>query len=249
MTQDEEWLLQEKYNGEKTEGFFADCIRLAANEPLGYIIGSVPFLHSTIHLDSKPLIPRTETEFWVEKIIHQMKTKAKQELRVLDLCAGSGAIGVAVLSEIASAQVDFVEIDPLHHPTIQKNIIENEIDLTRTNILGGNLFEKITTQYDYILTNPPYIDPVLDRTTESVQQFEPKLALYGGTAGTELISNIITQASQFLTNSGTLVIEHEPEQTDAIHTHAKSHDFTYATFTDQYELERYTQLTKIGHSS
>ena len=70
MAQNEEkWLLQEKYHGEKTEAFFADCKRLALGEPLGYLIGHVPFLDCTIWLDNHPLIPRPETEHWVEQVI------------------------------------------------------------------------------------------------------------------------------------------------------------------------------------
>ncbi len=66
MSKDIAWLLQEKYGGEKSEAFFADCKRLALGEPLGYLIGHTPFLDCTIYLDSKPLIPRAETEFWTE---------------------------------------------------------------------------------------------------------------------------------------------------------------------------------------
>lgn len=241
MNRDEEWLLREKYNGEKTEGFFADCARLASHEPLAYIIGEIPFLHSTIYLDSHPLIPRAETEFWVEKMIQKINLDRNlASVKVLDLCAGSGCIGVAVLQEILDSHVDFCEIDTKHHATIQKNIVKNNIDPSRTNIFGGDLFEQVTSLYDYIFSNPPYIDPVLDRTTVSVQKFEPSLALYGGKEGTDLIFKIIEQAPRFLTHRGVLVIEHEPEQKDAIHAHTKPHGFVCETLPDQYGLDRYT---------
>lgn len=245
MTRDEEWLLKEKYNGEKSEGFFADCARLSAHEPLAYLIGSIPFLHTTIHLDSHPLIPRTETEFWVEKIIKEIKSNPKKEIQVLDLCAGSGCIGVAILLEVEMARVDFVEIDACHHATILKNILENNIDPTRTHIFEGDLFEEVSNTYDYILTNPPYIDPSLNRTTESVQKFEPNLALYGGTLGTEFIFKIIADAPRFLTADGMLVIEHEPEQSDAIRQHAMPHGFACTTHPDQFGVSRYTTLVRI----
>ena len=247
MTRDEEWLLKEKYGGEKTEGFFTDCARLASGEPLAYIIGSIPFLHSTIYLDSHPLIPRAETEFWVEKVIHEIKSNLDRGLasvKVLDLCAGSGCIGVAVLNEIPELRVDFVEIDTNHHATIQKNIEKNNIDSSRTHILGGDLFEQVTSQYDFIFSNPPYIDPILDRTTESVQKFEPHLALYGGDKGMGLIYKIIEQVSQFLTEKGILVIEHEPEQKEAIHVHAERYGLASNTYNDQYSIDRYTCLKK-----
>ncbi len=247
MSRDEEWLLKEKYNGEKTEGFFTDCARLSTGEPLAYIIGSIPFLHSTIYLDSHPLIPRIETEFWVEKVIHEIKSNLDQGLasvKVLDLCAGSGCIGVAVLNEIPESRVDFVEIDTNHHATIQKNFEKNNIDSSRTHILGGDLFEQVSAEYDYIFSNPPYIDPAIDRTSVSVQEFEPHLALYGGAKGMGLIYKIIEQASQFLTEKGTLVIEHEPEQRDSIHEHAERYGLASNTHNDQFEVNRYTVFTR-----
>ncbi len=245
MTRDEEWLLREKYNGEKTEGFFVDCERLQAGEPLAYLIGSIPFLNTTIFLDSKPLIPRTETEFWVEKIITGIKKLPDQNLHILDLCAGSGCIGVAVLIELPMTHVDFCEIDVRHHPTIQKNISQNSINPSRTHILAGNLFEDVTQKYDYILTNPPYIDASLNRTDESVKAHEPALALYGGTNGMEIIKPILEEAPAFLTENGTVIIEHEPEQSEVIHAHAKPCGFACTTHEDQFGTERYTVCSRV----
>ena len=236
MTQDETWLLHEKYDGEKIEGFFADCTRLSNGEPLAYIIGWTPFLHTKIFLDSKPLIPRTETEFWVEQVMQKIKPRAK----VLDLCAGSGCIGVAVAYAIPNIEVDFAELDTKHHATIQKNIQENNIDSKRTHIFGGDLFAEVTDTYDFILTNPPYIDPILDRATESVKNFEPRLALYGGMSGMECIVKILESASSKLTPNGTLVIEHEPEQITEIHRHAAQNGFFPSSFPDQFGVMRYT---------
>jgi len=247
MTQDETWLLSEKYDGEKCEAFFADCDRLKNGEPLAYVIGSIPFVHTKIYLDSHPLIPRAETEFWVEKIISEMRNtidQGKASINVLDLCAGSGCIGVAVLKDVRVARVDFVEIDAGHHPTIQKNIFKNMIDAHQTCILGGDLFEHVSGHYDYILTNPPYIDPAHDRAEESVKRHEPKNALYGGVSGTEIIFRIIDQGPNYLTDGGVLVIEHEPEQSMLIQEYAAAHGLLVQTHVDQFNTERYTHLTR-----
>ncbi len=243
MTQDEMWLLKEKYQGKKTEGFFADSVRLKNGEPLAYLIGHIPFLGTTIYLDSHPLIPRTETEYWVEKILSDIHTTEKQ-LKILDLCAGSGCIGVAILKALSSATVDFVEIDESHHATIQKNIALNEIAPERAQIFGGSLFEHMDGVYDYIFSNPPYVDQSLNRVSESVQTYEPFLALYGGHDGMDILKEIITESPKHLNNNGVLYLEHEPEQTEAIHSHALEHGLVPVTFEDQFGHNRYTQLTR-----
>jgi release factor glutamine methyltransferase len=161
------------------------------------------------------LIPRPETEYWTKLAIDEIK-KTKNP-KVLDLCAGSGCIGIAVLKATPDSIVDFVEIDEKHHSTILKNIKENEIDENRTRILGGNLFENISDHYHFILTNPPYINPELsNRISTSVRDFEPEKALFGGDGGVELIREILAQAPHFLKPGGMLTIEHEPEQAEEI---------------------------------
>ena len=244
MTRDEEWLLKEKYGGEKTEGFFVDCTKLVQGEPLAYLIGHVPFLNTTIYLDSHPLIPRTETEFWTEHVIKEISARGLASGGILDLCAGSGCIGTAVLKALSDTSVDFVEIDTAHHPTIHTNIEKNDIALSRTQIFGGNLFENVTGIYDYILTNPPYIDAHLNRTEESVTAHEPALALWGGLNGMDVIQRIIETSPQHLTENGVLYIEHEPEQVEAIHQHGKQNFHEIETFVDQFGVPRFTRLSR-----
>jgi len=275
---EEKWLLEEKYKGEKSKGFFTDLNALQSGTPLAYLIGSIPFLGCTIYLDSHPLIPRTETEFWTEKAIIKIRHNLRgltpnseelgvKPLRILDLCAGSGAIGVSVAKTIPESQVDFAEIDPLHLPTIQKNIINNlpensnssssrfRLELeSKYTVFLANLFTSAEVRkassrrnlelgkYDFILTNPPYIDPKIDRIEASVRLHEPALALYGGTNGMECIQKIIEQAHRHLTKNGQLWIEHEPEQSVGIQRLAKAHSFTCTTHNDQYDIERYSIL-------
>ena len=93
-----------------------------------------------------------------------------------------------------------------------------------------------------ILSNPPYIDPALDRTQTSVKDFEPHLALYGGESGMEIIEKIITDAAVHLNQDGQLWIEHEPEQGVLIQKVGAKAGFSVSTHTDQYEVERYSVL-------
>lgn len=239
MKKESDWLLRDKYNGVISEQFYSDLKRLENGEPLAYIIGWVPFLNIKIYLDSKPLIPRPETEYWASCAIEEIKTKKISKPRVLDLCAGSGCIGVAVLKEIPGATVDFVEIDPLHHTTIKKNVKENGIDVYRACILGGDLFENISSQYDVILSNPPYIDPKLSfRVEPGVANHEPEAALYGGEAGIEVLARILREAPQHLKTGGSLYIEHEPEQEEKL----KKLNSGLVSYPDQFGTIRYSRI-------
>lgn len=242
LNQEEGWLLKEKYNGVESEAFQADLVRLRAGEPLAYLIGHVPFLGCQIYLDSRPLIPRLETEYWVEKAIASIQLN-KKESRVLDLCAGSGCVGVAVAKAVPETFVTFAEVDPMHLPTIKKNISENLLG-ERFQIVQSDLFEKVEGQFDFILSNPPYIDPALDRTEVSVKTHEPHLALYGGQSGMEIIEKIIKTATLYLAPQGQIWIEHEPEQVEAIKKCAEAAGFHVTAHTDQYDLLRYSILTK-----
>ncbi len=241
---DAERLLDEKYNGEKTAGFFADVARLEAGEPLAYVIGHIPFLSTTIHLDSHPLIPRPETEFWVEKAIEAIKSATPKAPRILDLCAGSGCIGVAVAKAIPEAHITFAELEPTHLPTIQKNLDINGIEPERSHILQSDLFMNVSGTFDFILSNPPYIDATLDRTEPSVRNFEPAVALYGGEAGFEIIEQILSGARASLApDSGQLWLEHEPEQALQLEQSTKTHGLSVTTHTDQYNVPRYSIIT------
>ena len=247
MSQEEEWLLKEKYSGVKSEAFHADLERLKAGEPLAYLIGHTPFLNCEIHLDSHPLIPRTETEYWVVKAIESIQKDLKPDTKILDLCAGSGCIGVAVAKAVSDSLITFAEIDPNHLSTIRKNLEHNLPDYSKQKeylkVVESNLFENIEGTFDFILTNPPYIDPVLDRTESSVKSHEPHLALYGGSAGLDIINNIIKESPKYLNNDGELWIEHEPEQVGSMHSLALKYGFSVVTHKDQYGVERFSVLT------
>ncbi|MCB9815008.1 peptide chain release factor N(5)-glutamine methyltransferase [Candidatus Nomurabacteria bacterium] len=248
-SQEEEWLLKEKYGGEKSIAFFADCKRLALGEPLAYLIGFSPFLDCKIWLDNNPLIPRPETEYWAEEAISAIKGGETLSLgleskspRILDLCAGSGCIGVAVAKAIPEARVDFGEIDARLLPTITKNIVENILNPERSQVFHTSLFSNIQNNYDFILSNPPYIDETLNRTEKSVKNFEPYIALFGGEKGMEIISDIILKAPAHLAAGGQLWLEHEPEQSQTIKELGEENNFSVTTKRDQFKVERYSIL-------
>ncbi|KND51738.1 MAG: release factor glutamine methyltransferase [Parcubacteria bacterium C7867-001] len=197
-------LIQDKYDGDQNADIADDVARLAAGEPLAYVIGWLPFLELKINLDSRPLIPRPETEWWTEALIERI---GNEPLRVLDLCAGSGAIGLSVLKYCPNARVSFGELIPEHAALVEKNLVENQLDASRASIRAGDLFEAFAgEQFDIIATNPPYI-PDTRELGEEVTEFEPPEALFAGPDGLAIIERVVAEAREYLAPLGSIWIE------------------------------------------
>ncbi|MBU6214423.1 HemK family protein methyltransferase [Patescibacteria group bacterium] len=238
MTKDERRLLDEKYGGVATDGFRSDCGRLAADEPLAYVIGHQPFLDLTIHLDSRPLIPRSETEWWTFQLLKEAVNKNSSGLRFLDLCAGSGAIGCAALKRLPTADVSFGEIDPGHEKTISKNISGNALDASRAHIGIGDLFAPFDGEtFDLIAANPPYI-PSERTLPASVARYEPEIALRAGVDGLAVIRRIAAELPKHLTREGTAWIECDSEHAAAACSLFTDRRLTAEIHADQYGVPR-----------
>ena len=101
LDQEIQWLLKEKHQGKETKAFYKDIKRLQKGEPLSYVIGFCEFLNCNINLSLKPLIPRSETEYWVGRVVESLKLKVEsRKTKVLDVFAGSGCIGVSIMRHI-----------------------------------------------------------------------------------------------------------------------------------------------------
>lgn len=234
------WLLDEKYNGQRTQAFEKDVARLRQGEPLDYIIGFSPFLGCRIDLSAHPLIPRAETEYWVGQALQEMPLD--KPLRVLDLFSGSGCIGVAVAKHRPLASVTCAELDEALIPQIEMNAQSNGV-AERLQALRSDVFSAVSGTYDFILANPPYIAPEANDVDASVQEWEPHRALYAQDGGLELIKRTIAQAPYFLAPEGTLYIEHDGRQSGAITSYTRQFPYhSVQTKKDQYGKERFTRL-------
>lgn len=241
-----EWLLREKYSGEKSPEFEKDVERLHQGEPVDYIIGHRPFLSCKIDLSLRPLIPRTETEFWVEQAIELIKAEHPQDtqVRVLDIFAGSGCIGIALMKHLPNVQVDFSEKDRVMCKQIGKNIEFNEIDSDRATIVRSDVFSKISGTYDYIFANPPYIDSQApDTVQESVLKWEPHSALFAKNAGLDFIETLIEDSEKHLNPGGTLFVECSPEQQSLLSGYLRAQDINHEFWKDQHGHWRVIKIT------
>lgn len=208
--QDEFLLARDKYEGDASKVTDEDRARLLAAEPLAYIIGWIPFFGLRIDLASRPLIPRPETEAWVEKLrTHLYERFGDLPFRFLDLCSGSGAIGLSILCAFPNAHVSFGELVPEHCEQIRKNLELNNLDASRADIRASDLFENFADErWDVIATNPPYIPEAREsELDESVTKYEPHEALFSGVDGLNLIKSIAHEAPAHLRAPGELWME------------------------------------------
>ncbi len=233
------WLLREKYAGEKSAAYYADLERLKRGEPVAYVIGNVPFLGATIGLASRPLIPRAETEFWVARAMDEIADERGTDapFACLDLFAGSGCIGIALLLRFSHATVHFGEKEARHAGQIHKNFAQNEIDPARARVFVSDTFDDIPPQaYDYIFANPPYVSTKqTEAVQESVLRWEPRGAIFAGDDGLFYIAETIKRAGPYLAEDGTLFIECGPSQKGRIETLARVSGYTASFEKDQYD--------------
>jgi len=190
------------------------------NQPKEYQQGYSRFFGLKIDLSLKTFIPRPETEFWTRSAINYLQQQKIKEPKILDLCCGSGCIGIAVLKKIKNSCVRFVDIDPRAVKQTKINIALNGIDSRRAKVTKSDLFKNLPrgAAYDAILTNPPYIDKKRSGEIQlSVINYEPAMALFGGGKnGLRIIKQIITDAPKYLKENGSLFLEFDQSQKDEI---------------------------------
>lgn len=204
--------------------------------PQAYIEGSVEFLGSKIDLSYKPLIPRDETEWWVEEALKEVSGGSK----CLDIFSGSGCIGISLLRHIASSRVDFVDIEDSNLKQIKLNCGLSNIDEARYKIIKSDIFENVSGKYDYIFSNPPYVaESRRDQVQDSVLDYEPHTALFSGGDGLDIIRKFLREAKSHLNQDGVLYMEFDDPQRDEVERLLKLEGYSqYKFFKDQFKKWR-----------
>jgi len=176
-------------------------------EPVAYITGRKEFWSFTLEVNSSVLIPRPDTEVIVEEALTICRKIDSSEIKILDIGTGSGAIALALASEITSAKVVATDISEASLNLAQKNVAALGFK-ERIDFRQGDLFELVDGFFDIIVCNPPYISAQeYEKLPTGVKDYEPRDALWAGKSGLEFYEKLIYQAADFLQKNGWLLLE------------------------------------------
>ena len=222
--------------------------RLLAGEPLAYVLEEWDFYGLTLHVNKNVLIPRDDTVAVASLAINQA-IFLPSDPRVLDLCTGSGCIGLAVASRIKDARVTLADISKDALAVAKKNIVRHKLS-GRVSCIQADAMKPapaVLGKFDMIISNPPYIDSAdMQALDRSVADFEPHLALFGGEDGLDFYRSIAENYTGALKPGGYLCLEFGEEQGDAICRILEEHGYTILERARDYHDTERAVLAQYG---
>ena len=223
--------------------------RRLKGEPIAYILGEKEFWSLPLNVSKGTLIPRPDTEILVEKALQIALEKLQKNpphLRILDLGTGTGAIALALASELSSIcqkrqislEIIGVDLMPDVVALAQFNAERNKLNV---KFLQSRWFENITGKFDLIVSNPPYIDAQDEHLRQGDVRFEPLSALVANDAGYADLRHIIELAPSYLNSNGALLLEHGWQQGEKVRSiFQENHWEMVETVRDYGDNERVT---------
>ena len=185
---------------------FMECIQKRCEGiPFAYITGKQEFMKLSFKVTQDVLIPRPDTEILVENVIKIVKSNQEKKYNILDMCSGSGCIGISLNKYLDNVKVTGADIS--------KNALEiarynNIVHNTNVEFINSDLFENMADRvFDIIVSNPPYIPTNDIKNLQKEVLNEPTLALDGGQDGLDIYRKIVLSAKKHLEDGGYLVFE------------------------------------------
>ena len=223
--------------------------RRLSGEPIAYILGEKEFWSLPLNVSKNTLIPRPDTEILVGKALQIALEKLQENpphFRILDLGTGTGAIALALASELSSIcqkqhislEIIGADLMPDVVALAQSNAERNKLNV---QFLQSRWFENITGQFDLIVSNPPYIDAQDEHLRQGDVRFEPLSALVANDAGYADLRHIIELAPSYLNSNGALLLEHGWQQGEKVRSiFQENHWEMVETVRDYGDNERVT---------
>ena len=225
-----QWDLPEELNEEQAEKLRSAVGERALRIPLQHVTSRMFFRGLTLAARPGVFVVRPETEVLAGLAIDEAMSVVAQrgEARVVDLCAGSGAIGLAVATETTRTEVWAVEkeAEPFALACQNRDAVGVPcLHLERGDATDPATLAHLDTMVDVVVTNPPYV-PADEMPTQPEASADPHVALYGGSPdGTEIPVRVMRRALTLLRPGGTLLMEHSPSQDELLRDHAHTAGF------------------------
>ena len=207
----------EQLSQENEEKYFSLIEKhIKEDVPLSHLVGFEYFYDRKFKVTKDVLSPRMETEELIYRVVEYVKSTKKNNLKILDLCTGSGIIAITLKKELSQFSIDVVASD----------ISEEAIKVSKENaqshdatikFIQSDIFDNIADKFDIIVSNPPYIDRKDEVTMQdNVLKYDPHLALFAEEEGMYFYRKIIEQANDYLNENGVIFFEIGYDQKDKI---------------------------------
>ncbi|ODN43929.1 50S ribosomal protein L3 N(5)-glutamine methyltransferase [Piscirickettsia litoralis] len=192
-------------SGEKQQLLVLVEQRVNLRKPVPYITHEAWFYNLDFYVDENVLIPRSPIAELIEQHFEPWVESSKIH-RVLDLCTGSGCIGIACAVELPETLVDCVDISKEALQIARRNVDHHDLD-ERVNLIESDLFDQIQGKYDVIVSNPPYVDAEDMSSLPDEYRHEPALALEAGHDGLDIVRRMLKEGKHYLNPHGVMIIE------------------------------------------
>lgn len=249
LTQEQVIANREKYVSEDTCAAVEQMTgRILSGEPLAYVLGEWEFYGLKLFVDKNVLIPRGDT-CAVASLAIKKGLFLEQNPRILDLCTGSGCIGLAIASRVKDARVTLGDISKDALAVAKKNITANKltgrVSCVQVDALGEPA--AFLGKFDMIVSNPPYVTArEMDELPPSVKDFEPSLALYGGADGLDFYRAISRNFAAVLKPGGYLCFEFGMGQGDDVCRILEENGYTILERSRDYNDRERAVLAQYG---
>ena len=200
--------------------------------PLSHLVGFEYFYDRKFKVTSDVLSPRMETEELVYKVIDYIRKNNLTNIKILDLCTGSGIIGITLKKELEEFDVKILasDISSRALTVAKENASSLEADIS---FVESDLFSNIQDKFDIIVSNPPYIAHNDKKTIkENVLNYDPHLSLFADEEGMYFYRNIIEKSRQYLNEKGVIFFEIGYDQKEKIITLGENNKFETVVYKD-----------------
>ena len=233
---------RELYASEKTcEEMETAVRRLLEGEPIAYVLGEWDFYGMRLRVTKDVLIPRDDT-CAVTALAIKKALFLDQDPRILDLCTGSGCIGLAIAHRVKDARVTLADISREALAVAKSNVVEQKLSarVSCVNVDASQMPPSFLGKFDLIVSNPPYVTAKeMKELDHSVKDYEPHLALYGGEDGLDFYRSISQNFREVLKPGGYLCFEFGRGQGDAVCGILENNGYTILERTrDNNDIER-----------